>query len=439
MYPIVTHPQFTHHTSQVSYFHKHVTFAMPVQTAKLVLDQWTGTVLTLWKVGADRIDMGLDGEAFFALAAVAAALLGLVDLCVRPRAWKAVLVVIAAFGLLPRVLSHDPHTAKLLGVVAPLGLLGAAALDRVVGAAGRLRGGRLWAWTAFLLILGLWAWDGRVMAHRFFVRIPAVASNDSTVHLHSRRDTEAGRRVYLHLANHFYSPATQGVLSDGLEVFMIQEQPVLIDLGPTDPVPETVVYIHGARRDARDRVEREYPGVRWEEVRLYYQGPSDAPMMSKGYLPPGSIPQVQVGQASPKWIAYRRFSGNSWRRRLFAHRVGLCHGIVEYEDRSEDPLAPIPWNNGSHSAVLEGTVGLPRDGEYVFSVEAANYAVLSVDGKEVLDHRPKKGTETRESRVKLRAGTHRVAYRTFYQYGLDTPQVFVRFPGEPTGRVLGTW
>jgi hypothetical protein len=89
----------------------------------------------------------------------------------------------------------------------------------------------------------------------------------------------------------------------------------------------------------------------------------------------------------------------------------------------------------------DGSIRVPADGKYVFSVAGGNFAVMDVDGKRVLDYRPsfRVASTGQEKKISLKAGEHRVVLWTYLQVGLGLPPVKVRFPGETTERPLGSF
>jgi hypothetical protein len=277
------------------------------------------------------------------------------------------------------------------------------------------------------------------MHHRWYTVLPLNPSNEVVIH-GALRQEPAGRRIYLFDEGMWCSTFALGPMLEGREVYRLDEKGADVPAGPDQEAPEAVVYLSGQREEVIARLAREFPHGRLEDT--------FAPNQPKGYhrgllvryiIPPKDLRRAPTS-GPRRLLNLREVPPGAWRVLQYHHRYGLGLGVLRGESWVEDPLGPLPLAHPMLPSAAWGEITTPRDGEYRFSVETGNFAVLWVDGRRVLDLRPKypeRPTQVRS--VRLTAGTHRVEFRTFFQMGLAFPPVKVRFPGETEERPLGSF
>lgn len=441
MFPILRQADFAAHASALSIFHKDGQLQITGAALSQALQKVSITLRTVFITGFDRADMGLPGEGFFDLPSELLVILGLVYFLARPDRMRSFLFVCALFGLIPHVFStgSDPHSGKLLGVVAPLYLLGAMGVENIFRSL-KARGGNRYGFYLFLLLgLGLVGWGAWGMYQRFYVIIPARATADSLIHKQVRQDSPRCR-IFLHPSPFFFSVATQGVLNEGYDVYLLRDNSNAIDVEQGAARKDVLVMLSGNDKVLIERFQKEFPMGRWEETRIYSQQPQDASFMKRIYIPAGSIPTLDPAAGVLKLLYFHEVPNPSWRRCLYAHRVGLGMGIIKFEERVADPWASIiPGSEGLLSARVEGSISIPATGHYTFSAKTGNYVVLTIGGTRVLDSRPRMRVAEVQRRIHLKAGVYPVVLLTYYQMGLEVPEILVQFPGGVDRRRLGSW
>ncbi len=439
MAPLVLRMDFAGHAAGVSIFHRDGVFHLDSGSLGQVWPHLRNTLWTLWAGGQDQPYACLPGESFLDFYSLLPAVLGLAFLAAKPNRTTALALLCLIAGLAPHVLSGDPHSAKLMGAVAPTCLLGALALDRLFRNLEGNGYGRSVLW-AGLILYGLLA--GSTMVQRFYVRLPAMASTDTTIYRRAKVDVARGRKVLVHLSRGFFPKGDDyldslGVLSDRLGVGLIRNHPLTVWAPPGSAPPDLALYLQASEREAISRARVEFPAAQWEQDSVYHLlAPMDDPMFYRVYVSGGRIPEASSPGGSGRWIVWAPAPPGAWRRRVFTGRMGLDRGMVDYEDESMEPLTPIPATVDLRSAAFEGNLPVRVTGTYRFSVETGNYVLLKVGGDRVLDLRPDLGPQKASVKKVLEKGEVPVQLVTYYRMGLETPQVWVRAP-DGTEKLLG--
>jgi hypothetical protein len=437
--PMLAHPRFALHAAAVSSLHVEGRLSVDPRALGVLWDQFWNTLSTLGVEGWDHPYMSLPGEVFLDLPTLVLGTAALAFALARPTGLTTGLGACLLVGLAPHVLSGDPHSGKLQGLVPPLLVLVGLAAEAVrrslaPGAPRRLAGALL----AAAILAG-----GGAMYHRFHVWLVPKAFPDRTLTDLLRKDHAEGAVSLVHLSQGFFHKG-EGYLSslaascERLGVRTLRASPVVLWHDADGPAPDAVLYVSGGETAALERVRREFPGARWEEVRVYPQTAEGPPTFLRIRVPGPLLPDSPEGSVPVRWVSARKSRPGLWRRRVFAGRVGLGRGLVDYEDRVEDPSAPIPHNVAGLSATVDGTFQAPRVGRYGFAVRTGNYGVLQLDGRRALDVRPRREAMEAQGSLELGAGPHRVSLWTFFQQGLEVPRIQVTAP-DGTEKPLGRW
>jgi len=367
-------------------------------------------VKAVFLTGEDRADMNVVGDPFFDFQASVLALAGLV-FAVSRFSWKRVFLVFCVFtGMVGRVLTNDPTSAKLLGSLPALLLLSSWGLGSWLLSA--FTGGWKKRWIGLVLtvaLAGLWVWEGQTSFERIYVKWWGIASSDVIVSDEISRQLPT-KRVYLALYNGmgYASPAVQGVIHDGEPLYLLGKTNT-IDVTAGETPKDVAVVLSGQDKEWAQILKKDFPKAQWLPQWAFYQSKADNPFLYTVVIPAADIPKkpgklfmLRVAQ-DPKWL-----------RRVYGTSYGLCRGMISYEDLSP-VLNPVPPGSGSFSISAEGDWEAPTDGNYSFSVNSANPLQIWVDGQKALSSitagwvQPRRVTHT----IHLTKGVHHIRYLTF--------------------------
>jgi F0F1-type ATP synthase assembly protein I len=440
--PIATHPLFSEWSYRWSIFWpKHPLLPPEGLTWHFVYTQFQNTFSTIFKTMMDRGDMSLPGEAFFNLQSEALVLVGLAYALCR-WSWRSTfLIACVLVCTVPHAFSFMGHTARLIGVVSPLFLLAALATDAFLGNLRRFRGGPLWTALAVvgLASLGLWAY--RTADYRFYTLLPQHAGNNVTIFNQVRQDV-AKYRVYLIQEGTMAAFYDQTPLVDNyLDLYAMgfPKGSAPVPVKPGEKTPDVAIYVSNNYPDIRARIQDEFPNVRFEDLHSRYEPPGTTKaFMYRAYIPGDDIQYIRQ-KHNPRMFYKVDVPDRAWRRRFYFHHYGLGKGVIQAEDWVTDPESKLPIENAVRPVEITGTLRLPKDGKYKFSVESWNYAVVHVGKHRVLNLRGVGGKPLTDSSVlRLKAGDYPVRFQTYFQAGFAVPPVKVLVPGESEERSLGS-
>ena len=375
-----------------------------------IWERFSIAVWDLFVTGDDRADMNVVGDPFFDFHAAVLVLAGLV-FAISRFSWTRIFLILCAFtGVVGRILTGDPTSAKLLGALPALLLLSCWGLENWIAAAFSGPWKKRWIGLILTVVLGFfWVWEGQGTFERVYVKWWSISSSDVIVYQEISRQIPT-KRVYMGVYHGmgFASPAVQGVIFDGQPLYLLGQNNI-IDVTPGEPRQDLAVVISGADKDWAGRLKKDFPHAQWLPQWAFYQTRSDTPFLYTVVIPEADIPQKPG-----KLFMLRVVPEHKWLRRVYSNDFGLCRGMILYEDLSES-LNPIPPGMGSHSISAEGDWEVPADGNYTFSVDSANPLQVWVDGDKVLSSvtadwvRPRNVSHT----VFLKKGIHRLRYLTY--------------------------
>ncbi|HVM33076.1 MAG TPA: hypothetical protein VMU88_08080 [bacterium] len=174
----------------------------------------------------------------------------------------------------------------------------------------------------------------------------------------------------------------------------------------------------------RDRIQKEFPHTVWSTVKSNREGNPEVLRIAE-------IPAADVASAPGKLFYFQSISDDDWVRDFTVGSYLLYSGLTAEEDLAKSPYAPIPTDMGGDLVQIRGRVVFPSGGTLRLKVTSANYAILSMDGKTVLDFRPWVNEETMVKTLEVSPGPHLVSYLAFLHMGNEIPQIKMSLNGQP--------
>ena len=435
IYPLTTLPDAILRIASISLLPKSGAEMFSAKFFNLMTDQLTTTIKAIFITGEDRPDMNLVGDPFLDYHAAVWVVIGLAALAARPSWMKLFFFACAGVGLIPRILTIDPQSAKILGALPSLLLFAALAVGHWLEAAW----GTNWKrrWMGILLVLGVvafWGWEARGSYLRIFEKWWYVQTDD--VHLAKQAEMDIpAKRVYLVGVNGFgyFSPATQGVLHDGEILYLFRDKGTnFIDVSPEEPRKDVVVFVSPRAPEIVNLLKKEFPRAEWTSSWQCYQTPGQGVPFSYRVL----IAADQIPEKPGKSFQLRVVLGKAWLRRIYVTDFGLCRGMIQWEDRSPT-LNPLSVEAGAHSNSAEGVWEAPADGDYTFSIYTPDVMKLLIDGKKIVDFISDDGFKKFSCKAHLIKGIHAVSFLTFLKVNLRFADVTIKNAAIGYEKVLG--
>jgi hypothetical protein len=429
VYPISQHLEFNQRLPDVSVFTKErIEGGLPAYLwRKAVL-----VVTSLFWYATDRNDMMVSYEAFFDVLSMGAYALGIAWFLARSDARKAVLMAMAGLGTVVLALSIDTASTKIVASVPPLCLLAAGAGERLF--ASTVPGSLLRRALGVLLSAGLLA-AGIVEYRKFNEHYVQNVSPEVAVARQIRKD-QGTHRVYMGLSGHFVGPNTQYVLNEGRRFYYLKNTN-WIPVAPGQVPQDVVVLLDTENREVEARLRREFPRAEWSPVVInrHTGGILVEPRIMHRVLIRGAdIP------ADESRILYRKEKTGAWVRRYHSGLFGWGVGGVLRENLLDDPtqapneeaLDPERYEGYFYPGmtVTRGRIQVAGDGVYEWMITPTNPIFVQVDGRTLLKMRTVAGS-TLVRRMRLKAGWHDVAIRTWLQSPSSVSVILFRRMGEP--------
>jgi len=435
--PMVTHPLYAGYIDTYSASNaKHPFYP----TGGMTLDYLLGRVLKAYQElfisFSDRGDMAITNEAFFSLQSVPWVFAGFAYALSKPRRINLLLLLTFGIGLIPHLMSLLSHSGRLLGILAPLFLLGALATDLFLR---NLKRGGVAHILGILALASYFGWSVRILDYRTYTVMRDNPSCEYTVFT-SLRNEKPGTRIYVWDDGNWCSLYALSGMVDNREVFRLSDDGEEVPAPAGQPSPDIAIYFNGTRPEILGRLRREFPLGGSQEIFMANQPPGQKLPAVDCYRIPGSEIKEYSGHGPKPLFVLTVPPPNSWRVLHYGFRNGLGYGTLDKEEWVQGALGPMVKVQPMQSVRATGNFEVPRTGIYRFSVNTGNYAVLDVDGKRVLDVRPTYPAVLDQVReIKLGQGRHDVLLRSFLQRGLALPPILVRFPGEKDDHPLGTF
>jgi hypothetical protein len=373
--------------------------------------------------GQDRGDLNLPWDAFFEFHFIPLFLLAFVAFLSRPS-WLTLFLIGSGFvGISTHILSIDPHSAKLVAAVAPLAILAGLGIQQLFSAISR-NNSRHNRWMLGICIFyfswAVWGTYDRVWENYFKIEgIDKIVSRAVT-------DLTGRYRIYMATYQDFASPETQTLMDEGREVFLLRtdRNPIFLRAGE---VPEDLaVLTQMADKKTQDRIQKEFPRVSWSTVKSNREGNPEV-------LKIGKIAAADVPDIPGKLFEIQKISGSYWVRDYFAARYLLYSGLIAEEDAVPSPYDPVPPDMGGDVVRLSGSFETPSAGTLGLKVTSDNYAILSLDGKTILNFRPWNVEQTVSASAPISSGTHLVSYLAYLHDGNQIPEINLSLNGQPMG------
>ena len=438
MAPMVTHPLYGAYIS--GYSPSNLKQPMHPEgglTASYLADRLFRVFRELFVEFSDRGDMAMPGEAFFSLTSIPWVFAGLAYAFFKPNRVKFLLLATLGVGLIPHLMSLLSHSGRLLGILAPLFLLGALATDHFIR---NLKSGGALRLTAYLLLIAYFGWAIQILDYRTYHVIRENPSGAYLIYMETRK-LAPHQRAYIWNDDEWCSTYTLSAMTDSREFFSIDDRGVEVPFLDGTTPPDTAVIFNGKNRPVSQRLQQEFPGAKFDETFFPNQDPQKSPPYLIRCTVPGSVIK-SVPPHGPKPLLWsREVPTNSWRILQYAHRDGLGYGFIQSEGWIRDPLGPLPAPQPMLATRAEGSITIPLTGIYRFEVHrTGNFAVVDIDGHRLFNLRPTYPDMISQVReIRLTAGRHPIEILSFLQMGLQLSPISIRFPGEKLDRPLGSF
>jgi hypothetical protein len=384
----------------------------------------------------DRDDLDVGQEPFFEHMTLAVTLLGFLWFLGRMsrRAW--LLFGVAAFSLIPHVLSSDTATTKTMGALVPLLALGALGLETLLTASQSLGRRVRLGWLPVLLVLAMFA----AGAYQSFFKLHRLWATEyqpnALTALEIEKALERGEKVYIAAQGQFWGETTMSVLNQG-RIYTALFDPTAFELGRGETPPTVCVLMSATSTEFMAALRKSCPGAQWTRIDV----PSLVPnrrwegIMWRVTLPPGTIPETPTG---PLYI--RRVDGKPWHRRYTCWHFGNGLGVTYLEDRAArvgDPVdgakllaEPFNYHDGLNHMFVTGKFKADAAGVYEWVVTSTRRTWITVDGRLLADLDPKKvGSGDQGVKVALSPGEHDFEYHVNFAGKFEVPPIRLRRPG----------
>ena len=419
LYPLMTHPLYASRFEGLDPFHSNTGPAV-----MLIIQKLRAAFQLILSGGFDRPDMTVNWGPFFSPVETGICALGVLGaFAPKDRGLHLWLLGGWAMGLAPFVLSADPHSGKLIGLVVPALLLGASALDRLLSLLPDLDSRR----AALAGLLAVWVLMAPVQAKNLLVDYQKLYYTDRQV-ADACRSASRDAVVYLGWQWEdlsFFYWTTQSVLNEGVGVRRLLDSNRL-ELPPGQPVPEIkILFGENSILPIQARIRRDFPNATWTEVPLPADlSPTFRPTHGRAYLWQVEIPPGQLGQDPGRLVYLHRPNSTAWRRTFFNDVYGWGEGVVFYEDYVASPWDDLPMEMGGRMGVARGAFTVEQPGTYRLTLQTPNPTWAKLDGQtlfKVLPHAG--GANLLRAERNLSAGTHPVEIRSWLRYATSLSEI----------------
>ena len=384
------------------------------------------TLNTLFYTGGDRYDINLEGDPFFDVASLAFIFPGLAYAALTPKPRTLFILLTAALGLAPHILT-DPAGSRLIDCVVPLLLLGALGVNRILeGAFSSPQAG--WKWVAAFIVAG-WLGSG---AYVNFEKIYAhfeLMPRTGPVLAQQAMEEERQNRVYLGTYEGYPS---QSALNEENDTYILSLSSNIIYLEPGEKAPDTVILFQNDRLPKPDilaEIKAQLPKAQISQHPMRPLQAWDSSTFTRVF-----IPGEALDENKSKLIHIERIPSTAWTRKIYKEGYRIGCGLIINEDRAPSPTAPFLPNlptaqeMGVCTGRIEGHWEADQDGSYGFSVETGQSLDLWIGDKLVFHVRPgsKKAYRTTEH---FQKGSYAVRMMVLCPISQGVPAVSVSAPG----------
>ncbi|HET9869927.1 MAG TPA: hypothetical protein VFR02_05465, partial [bacterium] len=147
------------------------------------------------------------------------------------------------------------------------------------------------------------------------------------------------------------------------------------------------------------------------------------------------IPAADIPAGPGKLFGFERVGPGAWIREYFDSAYLLGAGVLDYVEKVDSPYGPVPSAQGGHMLRILGEVSVPAKTTWRLSVTTANYAILKLDGRRVLDLKPNGRVVSRVRTLTLGPGDHAVDYLVYLRVGNEIPEIKIEGPGGSVRRL----
>jgi hypothetical protein len=372
----------------------------------------------------DEGSIGPSGDSFFDFYAILVIFLGFFSIAARPS-WKKLFLFLPAFiGVFPALAGPNAHSARILGCLAPLYLIGAVGLNHLWEVCRSGRDGKKFVRFLFvpLFVLGL---AQAAKSNIFRVDKWYNSWNGDTLLYDQVKKDEKNFRTYVCFATPDFMPPqpVMDVLFEKSTVYIWQpSNPVFLTRG--EKGKDVVLVFYKADKNLEKKLRNDFPDAVWADV-IYR---NEIPFMYRVL-----IPFDQITEDPGRVLYIVRKEPPYWQRRLYDGYYGFARGMILSEDRVSNPRDPfLSGESGLFGCVpscsIRGVLEAGVSGTYWFNCETTKPVYLSIDGKKTLDIRTEGKIKARSYQLKLSAGNHSIEMKTYFKSGQDIPPVYVTPP-----------
>jgi len=406
-----------------------------VKSFNVIRDQTLATAKAIFIADDDKPDTNVYNDPFFDYHAVVFVILGLISMVFRPSWWKTFLFIGVGVAIIPRVFTLDPESSKIMGILVPALLLGAMAIADWIECAWVSSGKN--RWMGILLVIGLtvfWGWEIkgtflRVFDEWWFVKTIDTRLNDQ-VELDIR-----DKRVYMvpSVGFRFFSVGVMGVLKDREPLYLARDVNQ-INVVPGEQRRDVVVLVSPLSTKVVDRLKKEFPSAQWSAVWQVSRSPELGKLSYRVLIPASAI-----SSKPGKTFWFHEVPKKSWIRRVYPGYAMARAGMILFED-AKPALNPmdttVAKGGGEYSIWAENEWEVPQEGRYDLSVETFDFVQIFVDGKMLLEVRPRSGMVGKgHGSVHLKKGPHVINCLSLNAWKF--PDVIIRNSDLKMEQVLG--
>ncbi len=379
---------------------------------------------------------GIFGTSGFDFQTACCVVLGLMFFLGRPD-WKtAFIFTVLWVGLIPHFFPDYTYNGRAAAGIPPFLLLAALALEQL-----RLLGLQLWSkksWNAFFLFLmvGFFGWQAWTSYQSIYHNQIYHRGIEPLVSRQIIKDSP-GCRVYLTLLPYCSSPECQGVMDEGHAFYVFNEKNPIY-LSPSEKLKDLVVIVFAGDSKLTAELKKQFPDAQWEGISFdtFHYPKLDASDKAIQFYRV-FISASQITTDSKKAIFVMPGVSGTWLRDFywFSHRVG--EGAIYGEDRVNQLALPFPVKGELKTARFKGPFYAKAEGNYEFSVQDPNFAVLEIDHRKVIDNRSGGvGAFSDKRLIHLTAGEHQIDYSVYFIGSQSIPDIKIKVTGSDAAKSL---
>jgi hypothetical protein len=378
---------------------------------------------------------GIFGTSAFDFQTAWIVVLGIIAFLAKPRWVTLVLFGAVWVGLANHFIPDYSYNGRAAVCITPIFLLAAISLEHL-----QLWGGQIWnrkSWNVFSFLLFsiffVWqCWTSYQTIYRSQIYYQGI---DGLVSRQVLKDSPANR-TYLCIFPNCASPECQGILDEGHPLYVLdgdnpkrERNAIYLSLGE---VPKNVVLIiFAGDLKFKNLIQSQFPKAEWTGINAgTFQYPTATPGDNVPRFYRVFIPADQISSDSRKVLYFVTNEKARWRRDFYwlSYRPG--YGSINYEDQTASLWTPYPTNEDLSTASFDRTFKILEDAKYAFYVQDPNFALLQIDGQNVIDNRRDgEGPYSAQKTVYLGKGNHTIHYSVYFRVSQTIPDIKIKQNG----------